>query len=74
MGNVLTSGDLQVGFIDLGQSMLGDPTQVTTIHPKQIENLLVEDLCLNSNLPISDYKWLKVNLLIWYEVKFRITL
>ena len=55
MADVLTSGDLHVGHNDLGQPMLVDPIK-TTIHPKQLDYLLLKDLCCSSNLPNSDNK------------------
>ena len=57
MGDVLTSGDLHIGRNDLGQSMLVDSTEAN-IHPKLFDNLLVEDLCLCSNVQNSENKWL----------------
>ena len=47
----LTSSDLLEGYNGLPQPMLVDPTEA--IGFKQLDYLLVEDLCYSSNLPIS---------------------
>ena len=59
MGDFLTSGDLGVGHNDLVQPMLVDPIEVNnTQHPKQLDYLLVVDMCHHSNLTNSEYQWL----------------
>ena len=55
MGELLTSGDLHVGQNDLDQPMLVDPIEANNNTPKQLDYLLVEDLCHNLNLPNLDY-------------------
>ena len=58
MGDVLTSTDFHIGHNDLGQPMVVDPISANTIHSKQLDYLLLLDLCRSSNLPNSDNKWL----------------